>query len=100
MTQKASNQIWASATLRGPYRRLSVRVSVQFAVALLLALTLLAPLNAEGADRNESSGAWIAAARIIRNGQPSGSGVYLNSGLIITAAHLTAAEAEMGVRIA
>jgi hypothetical protein len=29
-----------------------------------------------------------------------GSGVYLNSGLIITAAHLTAVDAKMGVRIA
>jgi len=53
-----------------------------------------------GADRKESSGPWIATAAIIRNGLQGGSGVYLNSGLIITAAHLTAADAKMGVRIA
>src|SRR5499427_4190121 len=54
-----------------------------------------------GADRKESGGPWIATAAIIRNGEQTGSGVYLNSGLIITAAHLTAAiDAKMGVRIA
>src|SRR5262249_11262631 len=45
-------------------------------------------------------GPWIATAAIIGNGQQTGSGVYLNSGLIITAAHLTAVDAKMGVRIA
>jgi hypothetical protein len=53
-----------------------------------------------GADRKESGGPWIATAAIIRNGERSGSGVYLNSGLFITAAHLTAVDAKMGVRIA
>jgi len=53
-----------------------------------------------GADRKESGGPWIATAAIIRNGEQTGSGVYLNSGLIITAAHLTAVDAKMGVRIA
>jgi hypothetical protein len=72
---------------------------VRFAFALCLAVTLLAPLVSEGADRKESGGPWIATARIIRNGEQSGSGVYLKSGLIITAAHLTAAEAKMSVRI-
>jgi len=52
-----------------------------------------------GADRKESGGPWTMAA-IIRNGEQAGSGVYLNSGLIITAAHLTAIDAKMGVRIA
>jgi hypothetical protein len=42
---------------------------------------------------------WIVAASIIRNGGPSGSGVYLKAGLIITAA-LTDADANMGVHIA
>src|SRR6516164_6515908 len=53
-----------------------------------------------GADQKERRGPWIATAAIIGNGQQTGSGVYLNSGLIITAAHLTAVDAKMGVRIA
>jgi Trypsin-like peptidase domain len=73
---------------------------VRIAFALCLAVTLLAPLVSEGADRKESSEPWIVAARIIRNGEQSGSGVYLKSGLIITAAHLTAADAKMSVRVA
>jgi Trypsin-like peptidase domain len=58
------------------------------------------PIVSKGADRKESGGPWIATAAIIRNGEQAGSGVYLNSGLIITAAHLTAIDAKMGVRIA
>jgi hypothetical protein len=73
---------------------------VRFAFALCLAGALLAPIMSSGADRKESGGPWIATAAIIRNGEQTGSGVYLNSGLIITAAHLTAADAKMGVRIA
>jgi hypothetical protein len=73
---------------------------VRFAFLLCLAGALLAPIMSSGADRKEIGGPWIATAAIIRNGQQSGSGVYLNSGLIITAAHLTAIDAKMGVRIA
>jgi len=58
------------------------------------------PIVSKGADRKESAGPWIATAAIRRNGEQAGSGVYLNSGLIITAAHLTAVDAKMGVRIA
>src|SRR5216683_6720866 len=72
---------------------------MRFAFALCLAVTLLAPLACEGADRKDGGGPWIVAARIIRNGEQSGSGVYLKSGLIITAAHLTAAAAKMSVHI-
>jgi hypothetical protein len=36
----------------------------------------------------------------LENGERSGSGVYLKSGLVITVAHLTAVDANMGVRIA
>jgi hypothetical protein len=50
--------------------------------------------------RQESGSPWIATAVIIRNGEQPGSGVYLKSGLIITAAHLTAVDANMTVRIA
>jgi Trypsin-like peptidase domain len=60
-------------------------------------VTLLAPIASKGADRKESGGPWIATAVIIQNG---GSGVYLKSGLVITAAHLTAVDAKMSVRIA
>jgi Trypsin-like peptidase domain len=70
------------------------------AFALCLAIALLAPIVSEGADQKESSRAWIATAEIIRNGEQSGSGVYLNSRLIITAAHLTAVDAKMSVRVA
>ena len=47
----------------------------------------------------------LSADRLRRRGsegkqQQSGSGVYLNSRLIITAAHLTAVDAKMSVRVA
>jgi hypothetical protein len=73
---------------------------VRLRFALVLAVIFVAPLGSEAADRNDGGSPWIAAARIIRNGEQSGSGVYLKSGLIITAAHLTAADAKMGVHIA
>jgi hypothetical protein len=74
--------------------------NVLLAFALYLAVALLAPTVSEGGDRKETSGPWIATAGIILNGGQSGSGVYLKSGLIITAAHLTAVDANMSVRIA
>jgi Trypsin-like peptidase domain len=75
--------------------------NMRFAFALCLAVTLLAPIVSEGADRKESGGSpWIATTEIIQNGGKAGSGVYLKSGLIITAAHLTAVDVEMSVRIA
>jgi len=68
---------------------------------LSLGMTLLAlSIISVGAGQMDTSGPWIVPARIIRNGEPDGSAIYLNSGLIITAAHLTAAEANMGVLIA
>jgi hypothetical protein len=75
--------------------------NVRFAAAFCVAAALVAPIVCEGADRNESIGhPWIATAGILRDGGQSGSGVYLWSGLIITAAHLTDIDAEMSVRIA
>jgi hypothetical protein len=62
-----------------------------------LGVALLAPIICNGADRKESGGPWIATAGIIRNGEQPGSGVYLKSGPIITAAHLTAIDATMSV---
>jgi hypothetical protein len=73
---------------------------MRFVFAFCLAVILLAPIVTKGADRRERGSPWIATAGIIRNGQQSDSGVYLKSGLIITAAHLTAFDANMSVRIA
>src|SRR6266511_5649088 len=73
---------------------------MRFAFALCLAVTLLAPIVSRGADRKESGGPWIATAVIIRNEEQPGAGVYLKSGLVLTAAHLTAVDAKMSVRIA
>src|SRR6516165_981717 len=67
---------------------------------LVVLIGIVGLSSAHAADRKESGGPWIATAAIIRNGQQAGSGVYLNWGLIITAAHLTAVDAKMGVRIA
>jgi trypsin-like peptidase len=74
--------------------------NVRFASALCLAVALLAPIVSQGADRKESGRPWITTAAIIRDGGQSGSGVFLKSGLIITAAHLTALDANMSTRIA
>ena len=77
-----------------------VKGTVRFALALCAVITLSASVDAEGTDQKERSDPWIVSARIIRNGGSSGSGVYLKSGLVITAAHLTAADANMSVSIA
>jgi hypothetical protein len=68
---------------------------VGFTSSLCLVVTLLAPIASAGADRKQNGGPWIATAVIIRNGEQPGS-----SGLVITAAHLTAVDANMSVRIA
>jgi hypothetical protein len=65
----------------------------------MLALSMLATIGDRAAAQKESSSPWIATARIIKNGERPGAGVYLNSGLVITAAHLTAIDATMGVNI-
>src|SRR5262249_5289655 len=91
---------WARRAIKWPKCFLQGEDNLRFAFALCLAGALLAPIISNGADRKESGGPWIATAAIVRNGEQAGSGVYLNSGLIITAAHLTAVDAKMGVRIA
>ena len=48
----------------------------------------------------EENGRWIATARLIRNGAPSGSGVYLGSGLIVTAAHLVDPNSQISATVA
>jgi hypothetical protein len=65
-----------------------------------VALAISASLSSETASQTDGSRPWIAAVRIIRNGEQSGSGVYMKSGLVLTAAHLTATDAEMSVHIA
>jgi hypothetical protein len=70
------------------------------AFTLCLAVSLLAPIASESVDGKEGASPWIATAGIIRDGGQSGSGVYLKSGLVITAAHLTALDANMSARIA
>jgi hypothetical protein len=69
-------------------------------IVLLIAASVVAARASAAEERSHGSTAWIAAVRIIKNGSPSGSGVYLRSGLVITAAHLTSADAKMGVHIA
>lgn len=69
-------------------------------LAALLALFFSNVLGAAGAEQNEEVGAWIAMARIIHNGnEPSGPGVYLGSGMILTAAHIVRPTAELSVNL-
>lgn len=76
------------------------RSRVRLVCCVALALLILPLLLFESMGQTDDNGPWIAAVRIIRNGEQSGSGVYLKSGLILTAAHLTATEAEMSVNLA
>jgi Trypsin-like peptidase domain len=77
-----------------------VSVRPPLLLALCVALVALEPVVSDGAAQKQSEAPWIAAVRIIKNGGPSGSGVYLRSGLVITAAHLTDPNSNMGVHIA
>jgi S1-C subfamily serine protease len=67
-------------------------------VLRLVFILLIMPLSCMAAAAESNS--WIATARILRNGDPSGSGVYLRAGLVLTAAHLIDQSANMAVRIA
>jgi hypothetical protein len=60
----------------------------------------LTSLTSEVVGQQSASSPWVATVSIFKNQGVSGSGVYLRSGLIITAAHLTDANATMSVRIA
>ena len=62
----------------------------------LASIVILTLLSAEAAAMEN----WIAAAKILRNSGTSGSGIYLRSGLIITAAHLTGPNSKMGATVA
>jgi hypothetical protein len=68
-----------------------------------LAITLFqCPMIYARDNQTETPSPWIVAARLIRNGEESASGIYLNPGLVVTAAHLTAGwtGAELIVHIA
>jgi hypothetical protein len=67
---------------------------------LCFALLLSSPLASEVVAQQSASSPWVATVSIFKDQGPTGSGVYLRSGLIITAAHLTDANATMSVRIA
>jgi hypothetical protein len=59
-------------------------------LALCVAIGLVQlPLISARADRTGSPTMWAVAANI-RDGEYSGSGIYLTPGLVITAAHVTA----------
>jgi S1-C subfamily serine protease len=76
---------------------MSVNVRSPFVICCLGTLLFVAVVS-QGAEQNENSAEWASSAMIMRNGQRSGAGIYLKSGLVITAAHLTALDAEMSVR--
>jgi hypothetical protein len=95
----AHTQMLSCMTLQATYQPVLTKSNARLAFAICLVTVLLAPVS-QGADRKESSAPWIVSAQILRNGGVSGSGVYLASGLIITAAHLTALDATMSVSIA
>jgi len=73
---------------------------VRHALSFVLGVAVSVSLATEARCQTEANRPWIASVRIIRNGEQPGSGVYLKSGLILTAAHLTASSADMGVHIA
>jgi Trypsin-like peptidase domain len=77
-----------------------LRGDARAALALCLVTACFAPVGSKATERKESGDPWIATVAIIRNEEQPGSGVYLGSGLIITAAHLTAVDAKMSVRVA
>ena len=59
------------------------------AAVLGLLILVLATLVQGCSGVTEQPPPWVAVARLIRNGWPLGPGVYLQSGWVITAGHLT-----------
>jgi hypothetical protein len=59
-------------------------------IAFWLALILQCPIAAARTNQTAALNPWIVAARLIRNGEQSASGIYLNPGLVITAGRLAA----------
>ncbi len=73
---------------------------MRYRFGICVILGLLAVLFGGAAAGAEENGPWIVTARLIRNGAPSGSGVYLGSGLIVTAAHLVDPNSPMSATVA
>jgi hypothetical protein len=69
-------------------------------VICLIATPLAPPIVSESFGQKETSKSWVVSPTILRDGERAGPGIYLNSGLVITAAHLVPVNANMGVRIA
>jgi hypothetical protein len=68
---------------------------------LCLGVTLSVLLALEVGAQSGASGPWVATVLILKDGSvENGSGVYLGSGLVLTAAHLTQPGQTTGVRIA
>ena len=74
--------------------------NVQLVFTPFLVMTFLTPLASQSAEHKESNRPWVAPVRVMKNGQQSGSGIYLRSGLVITAAHLTDPNSQMSVHLA
>ena len=72
---------------------------MRYRFGICVILGLLAMLFGGAAAAAEENSPWIVTARLIRNGAPSVSGVYLGSGLIITAAHLVDPDAPMSATV-
>ena len=83
---------------QNPARYRATMMRYRFGICVILGL--LAMLFGGAAAGTEENGPWIATARLIRNGAPSGSGVYLGSGLIVTAAHLVDPNSPMSATVA
>jgi hypothetical protein len=50
---------------------------MRFAFALCLAVSLLAPIASDSADRKEGGGPWIATAGVIRDGGGNQAPAYI-----------------------
>lgn len=81
-------------------RLMATRVYAIPAAVLIAALTAMISTVCSEAEAQQNSSPWIAVARIIKNGEPTFPGVYLRSGLIITAAHVVDPAAKNGVHLA
>jgi hypothetical protein len=79
---------------------LVMRKALRVAFAIALVAPLLAATVVQGAAQKQSALPSAIAVGIFVDGAQSGSGIYLKSGLVITAAHLTSVDARMSVKIA
>jgi hypothetical protein len=71
---------------------------VRAAFGIALVAPLLVTTVVQGATQKRSTLPSAIAVEIFVDGAQSGSGIYLKSGLVITAAHLTSVDARMSVK--